>query len=235
VVVACVVALCVASASTEARDGEAAEWTAPDVEALRELVEGKAGRREAWSAAPELVILRSVMTFTDADMTAGYVATAETLTADDLTLLQVDLSSALASLTGGRFQAFAAVHVEAVPDGQVAAMFRRGQVVVGRFEGVQDRAGALGFGGRTARAGAITAGAVILDNAFDRDSDGRRLLRTHELGHALGYNHVESRRSVMNPRVGSDLTDFDRSAIELAFLTDGPVNQASATPLRRPR
>jgi hypothetical protein len=29
---------------------------------------------------------------------------------------------------------------------------------------------------------------------------------------------VASRRSVMNPRVGAGLTDFDRSAIEVAFL-----------------
>jgi len=95
-------------------------------------------------------------------------------------------------------------------------LFRRGTVVVGRFAGVQERSGTLGFGGRTARDGVITSGLVVLDHEFDSHSSRRRVLRMHELGHALGYNHVESRPSVMNPRVGSDLTDFDRAAIAFA-------------------
>ena len=76
----------------------------------------------------------------------------------------------------------------------------------------------VGYSGRTTRDnGSITAASVILDRDFDRDSDQRQLLRTHELGHALGYNHVESRASVMNPRVGTEITNFDRLAIQLAF------------------
>ena len=39
------------------------------------------------------------------------------------------------------------------------------------------------------------------------------MIRTHELGHALGYNHVESRPSIMNPRAGGGFTDFDREAL----------------------
>jgi len=57
----------------------------------------------------------------------------------------------------------------------------------------------------------------VLDNEFDRTSELRRLLRTHELGHALGYNHVKSRVSIMNPRIGPELTDFDRQVVMLAF------------------
>jgi hypothetical protein len=163
------------------------------------------------------------MEFTGPDMTAGYVATGEIIAGDEIEQIEVDFTRALASLTARRFASFSVVHVESVPAGHLATMFRRGQVVVGRFRGVHDKAGTLGFGGRTTREGAITAGAVILDSEFDRKSDRRGLLRTHELGHALGYNHVESRRSVMNPRVGSDLTDFDRTAIEFAFM-----NQPSA-------
>jgi len=59
--------------------------------------------------------------------------------------------------------------------------------------------------------------ASVLDNEFDRTSELRRLLRTHELGHALGYNHVKSRVSIMNPRIGPELTDFDRQVVMLAF------------------
>lgn len=222
-VMTCAVVVCLIGTDTQARDEAAAGWTAPDAAALREMLEGSAGRREVWRSAPELVILTSVMEFTGPDMTAGYAATGETITVDEIEQIEADFTSAIASLTARRFAAFSAVYVEPVAAGQVATMFRRGQVVVGRFRGVHDKAGTLGFGGRTTREGAITAGAVILDSDFDRKSDRRGLLRTHELGHALGYNHVESRRSVMNPRVGSDLTDFDRTAIEFAFTNQPPA------------
>ena len=45
----------------------------------------------------------------------------------------------------------------------------------------------------------------------------RRLLRIHELGHALGYLHVTSRTSIMNPSIGPEPTDFDRAASKIAF------------------
>jgi len=48
-------------------------------------------------------------------------------------------------------------------------------------------------------------------------ADNRRLLRTHELGHALGFNHVKSRVSIMNPRIGPEVTAFDRQVAMLAF------------------
>ena len=57
---------------------------------------------------------------------------------------------------------------------------------------------------------------LMLDADFDRQSSQRFLLRTHELGHALGYHHVQSRPSVMNPRVGNAITEFDRAAIRYA-------------------
>jgi hypothetical protein len=57
----------------------------------------------------------------------------------------------------------------------------------------------------------------MLDDDFDRTSDRRRLLRTHELGHALGYNHVKSRASIMNPGIGSEPNAFDHQAALIAF------------------
>ena len=83
----------------------------------------------------------------------------------------------------------------------------------------------IGFGGRSTRGSTIRAGSIILDSDFDRTSDTRRLLRMHELGHALGYNHVQSRSSIMNPKLGSEVTSFDRSAARIAFQG----HQASST------
>jgi hypothetical protein len=42
-------------------------------------------------------------------------------------------------------------------------------------------------------------------------------LRVHELGHALGYNHVLSHASAMNAAATLDPTDFDRDAARVAF------------------
>ena len=76
----------------------------------------------------------------------------------------------------------------------------------------------LGFGGRrTRKDGTISAGAILLDSEFDRTSAKRRLLRTHELGHALGYNHVHARASIMNPQIGAEPNEFDRAAATIAF------------------
>jgi hypothetical protein len=65
--------------------------------------------------------------------------------------------------------------------------------------------------------GTVTAGAMFLDRDFDRNDSRRRLLRIHELGHALGYLHVTSRTSVMNPAIGPEPNDFDRAGAIIAF------------------
>jgi hypothetical protein len=127
------------------------------------------------------------------------------------------LTGALDVLTAGTLKAFRAVELAPASAGDVVKVIRPGQIVVGRFRGVQSKTGNLGYGARLTRSGgAIASAVVILDAAADRQ-DARQLMRTHELGHALGYNHVESRPSVMNPRAGSSITDFDRAAIQAAF------------------
>ena len=195
------------------------EATLLDTTAVRELLHGPSGVREVWTEVPSLVVLTSVMQYTGTgDMSSGYVATGEQLSDAEVAQLTADLTQALATLTGGTVGRFANVRHESVAPGQATRVLRRGQIVVGRFRDVNATEQRVGYSGRTARGdGSITAAAVILDRDFDRDSTQRALLRTHELGHALGYNHVDSRVSVMNRRVGSEITDFDRAAIQLAY------------------
>jgi hypothetical protein len=188
-----------------------------DEAAVRELLEGTNGRRESWTSAPALAIVSSVLDYNAGDLNTGFVATGDRLTAAELSQLESDLTGALDELTAGTVKAFRAVELVSASAGDVVKVIRPGQIVVGRFRGVQSKTGNLGYGARLTRGGAISSAAVILDASADRKPEQRLLMRTHELGHALGYNHVESRASVMNPRAGSSFTEFDRVAIQAAF------------------
>ena len=66
--------------------------------------------------------------------------------------------------------------------------------------------------------GTVVSGMVTLDRDFERSvSPFRRSLRSHELGHALGYNHVTVRPSVMNSAARIEPNAFDLDACRIAF------------------
>jgi hypothetical protein len=186
-----------------------------------EMLYGAAGQWQHWTLVPELVVVTSVMQY-QSDARDEYIATSEVLTADVAETLVEDLTAALRLLTNGTFERFARVKYETAVAGAKVSIVRPRQIVVARYRGLQDVAHTIGLGGRkAARNGSIIGGAVLLDNDFDRSSGKRQLLRTHELGHALGYNHVTSRPSIMNPRIGPQLTDSDRQVVMLAFQGTG--------------
>ena len=59
----------------------------------------------------------------------------------------------------------------------------------------------------------------MIDSGFETSgSIFRRSLRVHELGHALGYNHVTVRDSVMNSHARFEPNVFDRDGSRFAFL-----------------
>ena len=147
-----------------------------------------------------------------------YTATEEQLSDADVAEMVGDLTDGLAMLTANTFERFSSVTREIVPAGAAVGVSRPDQIVIARFNGLRRSVKTLGFGGRRARRdGTITAGAILLDSEFDRTDAKRRLLRTHELGHALGYNHVRSRPSIMNPKIGPEPNNFDREAAVIAF------------------
>ena len=192
-----------------------------DSRAVEEMLRGSNGRLAQWTDAPELVVLTSVMQF-QADAAAEYVATADVLSREDVDDLVTELTTALRLLTGNTFEHFSNIRLESAVPGTSVRVIRAHQIVVGRYRNVRHLAGILGLGGRSVRAnGVITGAAVILDDDYDRTSPMRAQLRTHELGHALGYHHVESRESIMNPRIGTDATELDRRIATIAYSGSG--------------
>ena len=170
---------------------------------------------------PNLVVLTSVMEYRAGNSTE-YVATSELMSAEDTKSLVADLTGALRLLTDNTFEQFATIQYETVPAGSSVSIVRPKQIIVGRYQGLRRLEKTIGFGGRRARRdGTIFGAAILLDSEFDRTSDTRRLLRTHELGHALGFNHVKSRLSIMNPHIGPEITSFDRQIVMLAFPRPG--------------
>ena len=163
-----------------------------------------------WVQAPELVVLMSVMRY-HTGPGVEYAATSEPLADAEADQLIADLTEALTLLTNGRFNRFKAVHRETLAAGSTARIVRAGQIVVGRYDGIRALRQTIGFGGRVPGRGTdISSAAVLLDSQYDRSSNQRRLLRIHELGHALGYDHVDSQPSIMNARIGTAPTEFDR-------------------------
>lgn len=198
--------------------GPVAVGRVADSPAFNEMMLGSHTTALRWERVPELVVLTSVMQYEKGRGTR-YRATAQQLTDVEAEALVDDLTGALATLTDEAFTRFAAVRRETAAPGDVVEIMRPGQIVVARYTGVRDQLATIGFGGRSTRGDVIRAGSIILDNDFDRASTSRRLLRAHELGHALGYHHVHSRASIMNPQIGSEATDFDRAVARVAFQT----------------
>ena len=178
---------------------------------------GSSTAPQRWRQAPKLTVLVSVMEYRPGG-DVEYTAMQERLSDAEISELVGDLTDGLSILSANTFEQFSSVTREIVPAGAAASVSRPDQIVIARFSGLRHSVKTLGFGGRRSRRdGTITAGAILLDSEFDRTSVQRRLLRTHELGHALGYNHVYSRTSIMNPQIGTEPNEFDRGAATIAF------------------
>ena len=121
--------------------------------------------------------------------------------------------------TGNTFTAFAPVTIDAAPSGSSVPVQRDGLIVVARYRGLSAATGYAGFG-RWANLGdgSVTGGMVLYDADFDRTPNPlTRVIRLHEMGHALGYSHVQSRQSAMNAAPAVEPNDFDRDAARIAF------------------
>jgi len=195
-----------------------------DMEAFDEMFRGT-GQLQRWMSQPALVVVASVMQY----HTGGnelFQATSEQLSDDEVSLLVEHLTEGLALLTGSRFTSFSSIQVERPPSGTQVNTLRNGTIIAGRYRGVQTLSNTIAFGRWSNNGTAeVTGGAIYLDRNFDASEPARRLVRIHELGHALGYLHVTKRISIMNPAIGPQPTEFDRQASIIAFNRK-PGNQS---------
>jgi hypothetical protein len=93
----------------------AADFAGADAAALREMLEGTAGRREAWETAPDLVVLTSVLDYDNGGIASGYTAVRHKLDPGEIQPLITELTAAIQELTGGRFRSFRSITVQTVP------------------------------------------------------------------------------------------------------------------------
>jgi hypothetical protein len=187
-----------------------------DLDAFDQMFRSLNGQLSRWTSRPALVVLAAVMDYRGTGDT--YEATGEQLTEEEIAEMVAHHTEGLAVLTGGTYTSFASVQIERPAAGTRVSPFRSGMIVVGRYKGVENFARTIGYGQWSAMPnGSVAGGATFLDREFDRGDSRRRLLRIHELGHALGYQHVETRTSIMNPSIGADVTSFDRSGAIIAF------------------
>ena len=187
-----------------------------DLRAFDEMFRAPQLRR--WTSAPPLLIEARSLQFTDVNMMDA-VALDDVMPDAEAASLVSDMTWALPQLTGGSFSNFASVSRQTAAQGTRVTLLNDDVITVSRVVGLTAATGFWGYGRwRFQNDGRVVAGIVMLDRDFDRSGSGFvRSLRSHELGHALGYNHVTARTSVMNSQARTEPNDFDRDAARIAF------------------
>lgn len=190
-----------------------------DLSTFDQMCRGGGSSLRRWDSAPKLIIIDAVLQFTDVNA-ASFLATGERLTTDEVGGLAGDLAWGLPQVTGQAFAAFSSVEVESPAEGAQVQFLRDDHAIVaGRFNGLCSASTYWGYGRWAARSNMVVAGAIMLDRDFERSgSPYRRSLRVHEMGHALGWDHVTSRVSFMNHDARTEPNAFDKDATRLAFL-----------------
>jgi hypothetical protein len=190
-----------------------------DIASFDEMCRSGGTGLRRWTSAPALVIIDAVLQYTNLS-DASYLALNQRLDTGTANAIASDLTWGLPQVTGNVFTAFSSVTVESPPAGTMASFLRgEGVIVVARFEGLTAATNYWGYGRWATRSAQVVAGVVMLDRAFDSSSSQWvRTLRVHEMGHALGYDHVTRRESFMNSAATVAPNQFDKDATRIAFL-----------------
>ena len=174
---------------------------------------------QRWTAVPSLRIVSNVVEFNSTGPT--YAATGQGLTAAEIAAITSDLTYGLPLLTGSVFPAFSSTGTLTVVAGEAVTLLTEGRVTFARCSGLSAARGSAGYGQWLFRSDdVVTGGMLCVDRDFDVSaSPVGRGVRLHELGHALGYQHVTSKADVlMTPTISvNDVTTWDRDAAKIAF------------------
>jgi hypothetical protein len=191
-------------------------------QAFDEMFRGfAAGVLTRWVDPPGLVIERSLLDEWDDSM-----ATEAQLTDAEIGAAVSQMSAMLSELSGGVFQTFRSIEVVSTLPDMPLELKRSGAITMVHYTtpGVDsDGSRFCGRGGPSYNSTFIvSSGTIWLDRRW---ADCNPTTAGHELGHALGYNHVTSARSIMNAPSAPMLTDFDHEAALVAFRRT-PGNRA---------
>jgi len=171
-----------------------------------------------WTTPPPLIVECRTLRFTDENATTA-TAEDDVLTDAEAASLESDLRTALPIMSGRAFSGFAGTQRQTANPGDAVSLLNAGSITVLRMSGLTAATGFWGFGRFQVQSdGAVVGGMVMLDRDFERSGHPSvRTLTAHELGHALGYNHVTIRVSMMNPDAGIGPTGWDEAAFRIAF------------------
>ncbi|MEO8480587.1 MAG: hypothetical protein ABI634_00160 [Acidobacteriota bacterium] len=189
-----------------------------DLTAFNQMFRGNNGELHRWPSAPAVVLQRRALRFTTLTDSA-YTAIAAVMPDAEAEAILTDLGWALPQLSGSVFPAFSNVQRETAAEGDSIAIARPGIVLVALADGLT---ASTGFAGYTRwawnGAGDVVSAIIVIDRVFDSSaSPFRRTVRAHELGHALGYNHVTAIASVMNSTATIEPNTFDLDGARIAF------------------
>ena len=189
-----------------------------DLPSFDQMFRSDGGELHRWTKAPSVVVQTRVLQYTNLT-DVDYTALSATMSDAEVSTLAGDLTWALPQLTGNSFASLASQTQETAAEGASVHVSRTGLIVVARYEGLT---AGTGYWGYTRWAwngdGEVQAAIMMIDRGFDTsNSKYRRSLHAHEFGHALGYNHVTLRTSVMNSIATIEPTQFDRDGASIAF------------------
>lgn len=172
-----------------------------------------------WRTPPGLTIERRVLQFTTVDAVT-YQALEETMTQAEVDEVFADLLAGYELLTAGRIGPITSIATQQAEAAATVTPRQNGRIVVTRQAGLTAATNFWGYARwSTTSEGEVTSAVIILDRDFERStSPFHRSLRMHELGHALGCQHVTGRESVMNSNARFEPNTFDQQAARIATL-----------------
>lgn len=187
------------------------------------------GQLVRWTTQPNLIIQRNLLDY--ADDAGGFMVLNEAISDADLSCVEARAREAVSLISGSALSAGTSTTAAATAGTRVEGT-AAGAITVWA---ARNLGGSAGRGGISYRIPGLTvaAGVVFLEvaqpgNPNQASCAGNVNVLRHEIGHALGYQHVTTRASVMQPTNAPAPTDFDRQAFTV-FYKRAPGNSSPDT------